>query len=242
MPAIRWAKEELPKIEQIGSYTARLVKREQLGGRLGPTELLTIKVRENPYSVYAKYLGPKSMKGQEALFVESANDGKMWAHGAGLRGLVGTLAIEPTDPLAMKGERYPLTQIGILKLTQRLIEVAESDLKYGECSVKWIDHAKINGRSCQCLEVVHPHRRTSFTFHIARVFADDKLGLPVRYEAYDWPKAAGGEPPLLEEYTYLDIDLDANLSAADFDVHNPAYHFRPSGSDTAARSHAATRR
>ncbi len=236
MPALRWAKEALRKAKQIDDYTANLVKRERSGGRMGPTELLSIKLRHRPFSVYTTSLGPKSMKGQEALYVEGANNGKMWAHSVGLRGLLGTLAIDPADPLAMQGQQYPLTQIGILKLTKRLIEAAESDMKFGECTMKWVDHAKINDRPCSCIEVVHPQPRSSFLFHVARIFVDEELNLPVRYERYDWPSASGGKSPLMEEYTYLDIKLNAGLAAADFDIHNPAYHFRPAGRETETKS------
>jgi len=234
MPALRWAKEALRRIEQIDSYTATLIKRERTVGTVGPRESLSIKVRQKPFSIYVKSLGPQSMKGQEALYVEGANKGKIWAHGVGLRGLLGTLAIDPNSPLAMQGQQYPLTQIGILKLTRRLIDVADNDMKYGECAVKWIDHVKINNLSCRCIEVVHPQPRRNFIFHIARIFVDDKLDLPIRYERYDWPNSPGDKLPLMEEYTYLDVKLAAGLAAADFDVRNPAYHFHPPDRGVAA--------
>ena len=134
------------------------------------------------------------------------------AHSVGVRALLGTLAINPTNPLAMQGQQNPLTQVGILKLTHRLIEVAESDMKYGECTMKWIDHVKVNDRPGRCIEVVHPQPRRNFIFHIARIFVDDELNLPVRYERYDWPVAAGDRPPLIEQFTYFDISLNAGLT------------------------------
>jgi hypothetical protein len=235
MPALRWAKEALQQIEQIDSYTATLIKRERTNGKMGPTESLAIKVRQKPLSIYAKSLGPQSVKGQEVLYVDGVNNGKMWAHGVGLRAMLGTLAINPTDPLAMQGQQYPLTEIGILKLTERLVEIAGRDAKFGECTTKWIDHVKVNDRACHCIEVVHPQRRDNFLFHVARIFVDDELDLPVRYERYDWPSAPGGRLPLIEEYTYLDVKRNAGLADADFDVRNPAYHFRPADREAAAK-------
>jgi hypothetical protein len=35
-----------------------------------------------------------------------------------------------------------------------------------------------------------------------------ELNLPVRFDAYDWPKAPGEQPELAEEYTYLDVKLN----------------------------------
>ena len=170
MPVLRWAKEALPRIEHIDSYSARLIEHERINGKLQSPKLLAIKVLRKPFSVYVKCLAPKSVKGQEAIYVEGANDGKMWAHCVGIRGLLGTLSLDPADPHAMQGELYPVTQVGFLALAKRLIEAGESNMKYGECTVTSIEHAKINDRPCHCIEVVHPRPRriSSFT---SRVFS-----------------------------------------------------------------------
>ncbi len=116
MPALCWAKEALPRIEQIDSYTATLIKRERVGGKLGPRESLAVKVRHKPFSIYVKFLGPRCVKGQEALYLDGANDGKMWSRGIGVRALAGAVTIDPSSPAAMQGQLYPITQIGILNL------------------------------------------------------------------------------------------------------------------------------
>jgi hypothetical protein len=51
------------------------------------------------------------------------------------------------------------------------------------------------------------------------------MGLPIRFEAYDWPKHKGAEPELAEEYTYSNLKLNVGLSDRDFDVANGAYSF-----------------
>ncbi len=227
MPALRWAREGLVGIEKIQDYTATLIKRERIGNTLGEDQYVAIKIRHKPFSVYMNFLAPASLKGQECLYIEGANNGKMWAHGTGIKEkMFGTVSLLPDGNMAMQGQRYPLTQIGILNLTRRLIEVASEDVKYGECEVKYFKGAKINDRVCTCTQVVHPVPRKNFLFNVARIFVDDQLNIPVRYEAYDWPKAAGGAPELIEEYTYLNMKLNIGLTDADFDIHNPAYRFR----------------
>ena len=121
----------------------------------------------------------------------------------------------------MQGERYPLTEMGILNLTHRLVEVAEQDTKYGECEVKFFKGAKINDRVCTCVQVMHPRPRRNFLFHLARIYVDDQFNVPVRYEAYEWPRRPGGTPELIEEYTYLNLKLNNGFTDADFDTHNP---------------------
>ena len=124
---------------------------------MGEDQYIAIKVRHKPFSVYLNFLAPAAVKGQECMFIEGANNGKMWAHGTGIKEkMFGTVSLNPDGNMAMAGQRYPLTQIGILNLTRRLIEVASEDVKYGECEVKYFKGAKINDRVCTCTQVVHP--------------------------------------------------------------------------------------
>jgi hypothetical protein len=170
-----------------------------------------------PLSVYLYFLKPSSVKGREVIFVEGQNKGKMVAHESGLLGKVApAIWLKPDGPIAMRGQLYPITEIGIETLVDRLIEKGERDRKRGECTVDFFKGAKINGRACTVLQVKHPTPRPWFDFHIARIFMDDELNVPIRYAAYTWPKQAGGKPLLLEAYTYLDLKLNVQLTDADF--------------------------
>ncbi|HEY5315846.1 MAG TPA: DUF1571 domain-containing protein [Pirellulales bacterium] len=225
-PALRWARLGLAEIDKIQDYSATLVKRERIDGVLNEHEYMFVKVRNKPFSVYMYFLGPARVKGQEALYEAGANDGNMLAHPNGLRHkLIGTVRLKPDSMLAMAGNRYPITQLGIRRLTERLIEVGEQDMKYGECEVKMLEGAKINGRQCTCIQVVHPKARPYFLFNMARIYVDNELNVPIRYEAYEWPKEPGGEPQLTEEYTYLNLKLNNGFKDQDFDPKNPNYQF-----------------
>jgi hypothetical protein len=92
--------------------------------------------------------------------------------------------------------------------------------------VRFFSGARINDCPCTWFEVVHPAQRSFFRFHLARIFVDDRLNIPIRYEAYAWPDTPGGSPELIEEYTYLDLKLNNAFSDEDFSIWNPAYHFR----------------
>ncbi len=225
MPVLRWGQRSIKIAEAIQDYSATLVKRERHDGKLQETEYMFIKVRHKPLSVYVHFLKPDHLKGQEVIWVEGQNNGKMWGHGTGMRKVFGTVPLDPTGPIAMRGNRYPITEIGILNLVRRLVEEGEKDTHYGECEVKYFQGAKLNGRSCTCIQVVHPVPRKNFQFHIARIFVDDEYDLPVRFEAHDWPSSPGGPPELIEEYTYLNLKFNNNFTDADFDIRNPNYGF-----------------
>jgi len=225
-PAIRWAKDGLKQFSEIHDYSCTMVKRERIDGTLGEHEYLFVKVRHEPFSVYTYFLGPPALKGQEAIYVAGRNGGKLQGHPTGLKKrLIGTVSLNPTSMLAMVGNRYPITEMGLKRLTERLIEVGEQDAQYGECDVQVIPEAKINDRMCTCIQVVHPVPRRNFTFHLARIYVDNEYNLPTRYEAYDWPRQPGGTPELIEEYTYLNIKMNNGFTDQDFDIHNPAYSF-----------------
>ncbi len=227
---IRWAKEGLKRLESIEDYECRLVKRERIDGVLHPYKFMDLKVRHEPFSVYILETAPKP--GREVIYIDGAFNNRILGHTTGSEHrLIGTVSISPNGPRAMKENRHPITKVGIVNLTARLIEEAEKDLEWGEIDVKYYNDATLNGRSCTCMEFIHPNPRKEFRYHIARVYIDNEMVVPVRYVAYMWPNKPGEKPPLLEEYTYLDIKANIGLTDRDFDVNNPKYGFRRPGEE-----------
>lgn len=222
-PVLQWAQQDLPAIEKLKDYSATLVRRERIRGKLGGYEYLSIKVRHQPFSVYICFEAPASVKGQEVIYVAGRNQGNLLGHGPRMPV---TVSLHPEGMIAMTGRHYPLTEIGLVNLVRRLVEVGQDDLRYGECEVKYFTGAKVGQRPCTVIQVVHPTPRDVFRFHLARVFVDDELKVPTRYESYDWPGEPGGNPRLIEEYTYLDLKLNTGLSDEDFSTANPEYRFQ----------------
>jgi len=223
--------------ENIKDYTATLVKRERIDGALGAYEYIYTKVRnakpagnagETPFSVYMYFLKPAEAKGREVIYVAGKNENKMCAHegGGGIKAALPNLWLDPAGFLAMKGQRYPVTEIGLENLIVQLINRAERDKKAGICKVQFRKGAQINQRSCTMIQVVHPDKRFPYDFHIAQIFVDDELKVPVRYAAYDWPEAPGARPKLMEEYTYLNVKVNNGFGDMDFDINNPGYNFQ----------------
>lgn len=226
-PVMKLANDSFGEMKaNIKDYSATLIKRERIGDKLNEQEFMFVKIRQEPFSVYTYFLGPEKKKGQEAIYVASRNGGNIVGHGVGIERVAGTVRLAPTSMLAMRGNKYPITEIGLFNLTEKLIDIGQKDLQYGECDVKTFPGAKINGRSCTCIQVTHPVPRKNFLFHVARVFYDDEMRIITRYEAYDWPHEQGGKPVLTEEYTYLNVKVNNGFTDADFDENNPAYGYR----------------
>ena len=225
MPVLQWAFRERPRIAQIRDYTAILRKQENINGKLQDGNIMEIKVRHEPFSVYMKFIAPKTVDGQEVLYVAGENNGQMWAHGVGLYKLAGTRSLDPLHPMAMAGCKYPLTYVGVLNLIDKLLEVGQHDAQFGNCKVHYYENIKMGNRECLCIEVIHPERHNQFRFYLARIYVDNEYNIPVRYESYDWPKAEGQKPELLEAYSYDNLQINVGLTDKDFSILNKNYNF-----------------
>ena len=233
VPVLKIARDLLAQSrERLRDYTAVVVKRERIKGRLGEHQFIETKVRNRkednrgrsvPLSVYLKFRKPKSVAGREVIWVEGENHGRLVAHEGGFKNLL-TVKLKPSNPLAMFGQRYPITDLGIENLLLKLIERGEGEMRHGECDVQIIKDAKVSGRTCTLIQVEHP-MRPHFDFYRARIFIDDEHALPIRYAAWTWPKEEGGEPVLEEEYTYQKLRLNVGLTDKDFDPENSEYNF-----------------
>ena len=223
--ALDYARQSLKRIrESVVDYRCKIIKRERINGRLRPTERMECKfrsrkvvdgIRITPMSVSLYFLQPKKSKGRKVVYVEGKHNGKALVTGIGR--LIRRLYIKPDGRLAMRGQRYPLTEVGIENLAAKLLEKGMRDRQHGECEVKIGTAANLDGRQCTVIEVRHPVKRPHFDFHLATVYIDKELNVPIRYAAYSWPSAPGGKPVLEEEYTYLDLELNVGLKDSDFD-------------------------
>ena len=231
--AISMAQSALQNIRaNVLDYSAIMVKRERINGVLGCPEYMQMKVRcprtisgkEVPFSVYLKTLKPKKSAGREVIWIQGQNDNKLCAHETGLLGMK-RFYLDPTGWIAMQNNRYPIHDAGIENLIIKLIEKAQSAKVAGHSVVSYRDNAEIMKRKCSLIELLNEQQHENDEFYKANVFVDKELNLPVRYVAYDWPKAPGCKPEIIEEYTYVRISLNQGFQDSDFSADNPEYKF-----------------
>lgn len=224
-PVLRWADEAAQQVQGLRDYSCTFTKRERVDGRLQEQQVMYAKVRNQPYSVYLQFLFPNDVKGQEALYVDGRNQGRLLAHAVGFKAIAGTVSLAPTDPQAMDGNLHPITEFGIRNLVEKYREGLIRESQFGECNVRIVPGAQVGNRACTCIELTHPVRRAEFKYHLTRLYVDNELNLPIHYEGYDWPLQPGQAPPLVEDYTYQELRPNIGLSDADFDSKNPDYRF-----------------
>jgi hypothetical protein len=211
------------RYQSVSDYTCTFWKRERISGKLSTAHIMAMKVRTKPQSIYLKFEQPA--KGREAIYVAGRHAGKVVAHDVGFNKLLaGTIHLEPTSARAMTDCRHPITEAGIGPLLETVSRRWALELNQTETVVTFGDML-VGERACQMIETTHPGRGGDFLFHKVRLFIDKELGLPIRFEAYDWPRKPGIEPELAEEYTYGDLKLNVGLKEIDFDVANSTYSF-----------------
>ena len=172
-------------------YSATVVKRERIGNKLGDYQYMFVKVRHKPFSVYMYFLAPAASKGQEVIYVPGANNNKMWAHAVGIRDtMFGTVSLEPDGLMAMRasvpadrdGHPQPHAAADRGRRAGHQVRRVRSEVLQGGEDQQSRLHLR-PGHASRC--------RGAISFSTcARIFVDDELNVPVRYEAYEWPKTA----------------------------------------------------
>ncbi|MCX5682188.1 MAG: DUF1571 domain-containing protein [Planctomycetota bacterium] len=205
--------------ERVGDYTCQFQKQEKIDGEIQKAETMQMKFRARTFSLYIKWVGDNSA-GQEALYVEGKNDGKVAAHPSGLLGiLVRKVMIDPTSKLALKHARRPLTFAGMANMLRLVIPQCEKAKANGDLTLTFEGLRDLNGRPTYVFKRVLPNKN-DYACPILTIYIDQQFLICVRTDAYDW------DGTLMSQYIYSDILINPGLKDEDFDVDNKQYGFR----------------
>lgn len=214
---LRLVAEAAQTYQGLRDYSCMFVKREQVNGQLQPENLVQMKARTQPFSVYMRWLAPKTLAGQEVCFVAGRNNGMMRVHSPGFLGVVGFVNLDPRDPRAMETNRHTINDAGIGNLIELLRRNWEQERTLNQTQVQMAEY-EFNKRKCIRVETLHPNRAGGqFYCYRGVAYFDKETHLPIRFEAYDWPRQ-GGDPSgdILECYSYVDLKLNVGTTEADF--------------------------
>ncbi|VAX42318.1 hypothetical protein MNBD_PLANCTO02-1999 [hydrothermal vent metagenome] len=224
------------RLSKVPDYTATFFRHERIRGKMGTPQLMQLKMRHAPFSIYLKWL--TGADGQEVLYIENENDGKMIVHPGGWKGnLVSSVNLDPSGSKAMQDSRNPITEAGLLKLMEILIDNRKRDLKNDIGSLStMLDNQVVDDHDCFCfvieysdadrkkLPVDNPYRKSV-------IYIDKELLFPIHIQNYTWLTEEQqhaknvDEMTLVERYSYKDIQLNTKLVSKDFDHANLEYHF-----------------
>jgi hypothetical protein len=158
--------------------------------------------------------------GRKVLFVEGQNEGKMVVRNGGKRFKNVIVKVDPFGESARRESLVPVTEIGFDQVLSRMIRILEAHAQVdptGTNTQVLRITGKVNQSSCTVLRVTHSQKQVGLQFHVANVFVDDALHVPVRIDFSEWPEEPGAKPRLMAEYTYTNLELNVYLSDDDFD-------------------------
>jgi hypothetical protein len=201
----------------VRDYTCLLIKQERMNGVLPPQNVMEMKVRTQPFSVYLRWLQPKSEAGQEVCYVAGRNDGKIRVHPKGVLGVVGFVSLDLNDPQIRQKSRRGINEAGIGSTIERLARAWEDDKRNNLTTQVTVAEYEYNHRRCQRVEMVHPNNANG-RFHYYRdvIYFDKETHLPIRLEFYDWPRQQGDAGQLVEVYSFANMRTNVGLTDAMF--------------------------
>lgn len=205
------------RYQQVTDYTTIFLKQEVVNGSLLPEEFILMKFRK-PFSVYMRWLmGPH--EGRESLYVRGRYDGKLIGHEGGFFSFI-TLSLDPQDSLAMDGNRYPITEIGIGKLIARVLKDVEKGNTEKVLRLTDKQTAEVFGRRSWMITVQLPNDpRRGFSAPKFNLWIDMENGFPIKAEIFDW------DGRKIESYAYKELELNVGLTENDFDRDYKSYRF-----------------
>ena len=236
LDVLKVAKLSLNQMEiGLSDYTARFVKQELDANAEIPKESeMFIKVQtrfredrtEAPRRIYLRFNKPDSLDGREVIWGEDLYSGKMAVHEVGLILGLKTLWLDPDGFIAMQGQRHPISEIGIVKLTEQLIEQGEKDLSNQQMRItRDLEHS-FDGVRVHLITIQRLNSGESKDdFYQAEIIFDPLRQLILAFRSFSAPESEDKTPALIESYAYYDLKTNVGLSDEDFNTANSKYSF-----------------
>jgi hypothetical protein len=214
------------KLAGIPTMSAVFHKQERIDGKLQGVNVMELKVRHAPLSIYMKWQSPDA--GQQLIWREGHHEGKILVSPVGWKKKVMPLAkLDPTGDMAMAFSKRPVQNAGIWTFADRLsILIDQELLRDPAVKVKMTEGDEISGRPCALFTFEHPQPSSIVEFQKLTIHVDQVLGVPVSCEHYRYAEVDGKKVAQLEEsYLFSDLVLGNDLSDVDFDQDNPSLQF-----------------
>ena len=194
--------------KDVNDYTGVVHKQERIRDKLGKSQLIEFKLRQEPFSVFMKWReNPTDV--DKLLYVTGKNKGKMRVHPRALFGLIRAVNIKPQSKKALKNNLYPCTDFGLIKLLEKLLASYEESLKTGGVKTIELGVTLVDDRPCAAFGIVVGPGR-SFGIRQILVEVDAEYLLPVGLVTFD----EDGE--LVGRYVFEKLQFNVELSDADF--------------------------
>jgi hypothetical protein len=211
---VRLIHEAQRAYQSVQDYACLVIKRERINGVMPSADtVMEMKVRTQPFSVYLRFIQPRTEAGQEACYVAGRNDGKMRVRPKGVLGsFAGFVSLDPNDPRARQTSKRSITEAGIGNTIDRFARAWEEERRLNLTTKVRVAEYEYNRRRCTRVETIHPDNGNGhFLYYRDVVYFDKETHLPIRLEFYDWPRQGGDTGQLVEVYSFANMRLNVGL-------------------------------
>ncbi len=198
----------------VRTYSCTMIKQERIQGQLQAPNVVSVTVRNQPFAIYMKWHEPRDLAGQEACYAAGRNNGMMRVKSTGFLGAVGFVSLDTNDARTRKTSNHSITEAGIGNLINRFAQRWQQEKQQARptCQVR-IGEYEYNKRRCTRVETITPVRgQGTSPYYRSVVYFDKEHHLPIRVEAYDWPRQVGNPAgELVEVYNYVNLQFNGNV-------------------------------
>lgn len=202
---------------KLRDYTGVFTRQERVGGALSAEQVGEIKYRVAPVGVYVRFARPDAANGMEVAYSAAKKDGKVRFRPAGVAGRQGFQKLSVDDPKFLAANRHPVTSWGMGPIIESIAASTAREKTLNNPVEVFTADYQFAGRNVTKYEIQtrRPHALRSAARMV--VFVDKETKLPVRFEAYDDPKAGATAGELLEAYSFTDLKFNNGLGESTFD-------------------------
>ncbi|HEV3387059.1 MAG TPA: DUF1571 domain-containing protein [Gemmata sp.] len=202
---------------KMRDYSGTYTRQERLNGSLSAQQVGEMKMRVNPVGVYVRFTIPDGASGMEVAYSGTRRNAKVRYRQAGAAGRKGVLRLEVDDAKFLADNRHPVTEWGMGPILELIATSTAREKKLNNPVETFTSDFQFANRNVTKYEILM--RRPHALRYAARmvVFIDKETKLPIRYEAYDEPKAGTPTGDLLEVYSFTDMKYNTGLGENIFD-------------------------
>ena len=195
-------------------YTCTFIKQELIGNRLGKAQEISVRFREEPFSVDMAWV-KNADQAERALYVENAwKDGKgrelAWFKPAGA--LLKLIVPKIKQPIfgrrAKAASRRSLDQFGFSRTLDLIIKYVEKGRRNNELDLRYVREGSIKGRPTYVFERFLPYdgREEHYPDYLLRYHIDQEWLIPSA--CFSYSDREGKQ--LLGSYVMTDVTFDVS--------------------------------
>lgn len=204
-------------LASVPDYTAVFHRHERVQGTLRDPETTDLKLRHQPFSVTMVW----RHDGRTAHYLDGANSNRVAVRLGGWKRRLGWINLNPDGTTAMAQSRYAITDVGLMRLTEQLLEKFSPYVDAAGVRCTWLPDEAIDGRPCRVFHVEYESAQVNPDYRLTTVWLDREWNVPLCVKNLDWEMDDSNPDGLLELYVYEQVRLNANLTDRDFTADAP---------------------